>query len=290
MSSPQKHDANTEPRADLRHASNPAYLAEQYSDAERLNIRREAHRLYSENSEPWEEWLLARIAPVAGERLLDIGCGPGTYHALLSKAGVAIVGLDASFGMLVEARPESKSVEQPADLVQAGAEQLPIAAESVDCVMANHMLYHVADAGAALREMRRVLRLGGRLIIVVNSADAGMRLEQLHRDAARALGYTTLGGVNAAFNGSHGFRIARLFPNVKSFEYRAAFRFPTTEAALRYYASGFIDTIAARPVDNRHRALLLEEVGRRMDAIVEAEGCLRIPKGVTCFLATKEAG
>ena len=68
---------STTQKTDLSHASNPIYLRQQYSDAERLNIRREAHRLYTENDEPWADWVLARVAPVAGERLVDIGCGAG---------------------------------------------------------------------------------------------------------------------------------------------------------------------------------------------------------------------
>ncbi len=278
---------STTQKTDLSHASNPIYLHQQYSDAERLNIRREAHRLYTENNEPWADWVLARVAPVAGESLVDIGCGPGTYHAQLADAGVYVIGLDASYGMLVEARGESATRAQPAALVQAGAERLPLASASVDCVMANHMLYHVRDQHAALAEMVRVLRAGGRVIIVTNSADANQRLKQLHNEAARAVGYQALPAVVSAFDGSHGFRVARVFPNVETYEYTDAFRFPTTETALRYYASAMIDSIADRPADDRHRALLLEEMGRRIDAIIAAEGSLRISKGAVCFSAVK---
>jgi hypothetical protein len=48
-----------------------------------------------------------------------------------------------------------------------------------------------------------------------------------------------------------------------------------------------IDSVADRPADDRHRALLLEEMARRMDAIVAAEGVLRVPKGAVCFRAVK---
>ncbi len=278
---------STTQKADLGHASNPTYLRQQYGDAERLNIRREAHRLYTENNESWADWVMARVAPSAGERLADIGCGPGTYHAELADAGVFVIGVDASYGMLVEARSESTTKVRPAALVQAGAERLPLASASVDCVMANHMLYHVRDQHAALLEMYRVLRPGGRAIAITNSADANQRLEQLHREAARAVGYQALPGVVSAFDGSHGFRVARVFPNVETHEYVDAFRFPTTETALRYYASAMIDSIADRPADDRHRALLLEEMSRRMDAIIASEGSLRVPKGAVCFSAVK---
>ncbi len=231
-----------------------------------------------------------RIAPSPGQLLADIGCGPGTYHARLVPAGVRVIGLDASFGMLVEARAETDGTAAPALLSQAMAEHLPLAPATVDCVMANHMLYHVGDQRAALQEMWRVLKPGGRLVVTTNSADANRRLHQLHHEAARALGYTPLTNVVAAFHGGHGHRVERIFPGATTHEYVDAFLFPTTEAALRYYASAMIDEIAERPADDGHRPLLLAEMARRIDAIMAAEGVFRVPKGATCFTAIKEGG
>ncbi|MCB9137972.1 MAG: methyltransferase domain-containing protein [Caldilineaceae bacterium] len=275
------------PKPVSAYATDALYLAEQYGDAERLNIRREAHRLYTESDVPWLDWMLARIAPRPGDVIADIGCGPGTYHAALAQRGAIIVGVDTSLGMLLDARRETLQAVQPARLIQATAEQLPLADGCADCVVANHMLYHVPDQVAALREMARILKPGGRAIITTNRADASQRLHDLHDAAAEELGYTPLENMGLAFDGSHSERVAAIFPDVTTHEYVDAFVFPDAASALRYYASGIVDAIAERPADGSHRGPLLDAVARRMEAIVAEEGVLRVPKGATSFVAVK---
>src|SRR5947209_5830963 len=88
-------------------ATNPEYLRYQYADSEKLRIRADAHRLYSERPNDWQEWVLAHLAPEHGQRVLDGGCGPGFLHRRLAARGVRLTALDFSPGMIQEARDQA---------------------------------------------------------------------------------------------------------------------------------------------------------------------------------------
>lgn len=106
---------------------------------------------------------LRRAGLVAGMRVLDVAVGTGlTAKAALSITGrlPSVTGLDASLGMLRQAR----SVGIP--LVRAAAEELPIATRSLDFVSMGYALRHVSDLKDTFREYRRVLRPGGRLVLL----------------------------------------------------------------------------------------------------------------------------
>jgi SAM-dependent methyltransferase len=268
-------------------ATDADYLRYQYADAEKLRIRQEAHRLYSEETEPLATWLLPLLAPAAGQLLLDVGCGPGMYHAELARRGVQVIGLDASYGMLVKARQRTAGFRTQTLAVQADAEHLPLPAACCERLMANHMLYHVPDQLAALGEMRRVLKPGGRATITTNMADSYAALYELHADAARGLGYEPLYTVNDAFNSNHLDRVQSVFPDAELHVRHDAFLFPDTDAVLRFYASMMIDALADRPADNHHRQVLLPAMREQVAAVIRREGVLRVPKGVACFVVRK---
>ena len=105
--------------------------------------------------------VLHALGDAASGRVLDVGCGYGTYLAALVSQGGAVVGADLSIGML------RGVTSQPAGLVVADAQRLPIAGASVDAVLMMHMLYHVPEPALGVREARRVLRRGGRLVAAV---------------------------------------------------------------------------------------------------------------------------
>lgn len=100
---------------------------------------------------------------LAGERVLDAGCGTGYLAAGLHRArpDVLVVGSDLSAGMLANARAAGA---QP--LVQGDAMRLPFATGSFDLVVARGVLHHLPDVTAALREWRRVLADGGAIVLV----------------------------------------------------------------------------------------------------------------------------
>jgi SAM-dependent methyltransferase len=68
------------------------------------------------------------------------------------------------------------------------AQHIPLADNTADVVLANHMLYHVPDKDAALREIKRILRPGGHLVAATNSAENMADLFNLRRQAMQQLG------------------------------------------------------------------------------------------------------
>jgi SAM-dependent methyltransferase len=149
-------------------------VASQYATEDNLRARQ---RLWSiSKREPnfdLQRWVLELAALRGSESMLEVGCGNGRYLAL-----VEAVGLDVSLGMLTAARAVAKG-----PVVCGDAEHLPFADASFDVVLAHHMLYHVADRPAAIRELRRVAKRDGRCIAVTNSAHNQAELVRLVEDA-----------------------------------------------------------------------------------------------------------
>jgi demethylmenaquinone methyltransferase / 2-methoxy-6-polyprenyl-1,4-benzoquinol methylase len=107
---------------------------------------------------------LRRAGLRPGQRVLDVAVGTGLVAREASRIigdKRKVVGLDVSESMLAEAR---RSLGIP--LVQGLAEQLPVAADSVDFLSMGYGLRHVADLGATFREFLRVLRPDGTVLLL----------------------------------------------------------------------------------------------------------------------------
>jgi ubiquinone/menaquinone biosynthesis C-methylase UbiE len=113
--------------------------------------------------QPWAKVLVTRIAPVSGERVLDVACGTGIVaRTVRARLGldVAIVGVDLSPVMLATARQMAPDI----DWRQGNATSLPLGdGEQFDVVFCQQGLQFVPDKPAAAREFRRALAGGGRL-------------------------------------------------------------------------------------------------------------------------------
>ncbi|SEO14356.1 demethylmenaquinone methyltransferase / 2-methoxy-6-polyprenyl-1,4-benzoquinol methylase [Actinacidiphila rubida] len=96
-----------------------------------------------------------------GERVLDLGAGTGTSSLPFAEAGAEVVPCDFSLGMLREGK--KRHPELP--LTAGDATRLPFADGVFDAATISFALRNVHDTGAALREMLRVVRPGGRLVI-----------------------------------------------------------------------------------------------------------------------------
>src|SRR5690606_39169203 len=99
-----------------------------------------------------------------GLDVLDLGCGKGRFSRHFQDWGARVVGLDGSRAMLDGARG--------LDTIQGAASQLPLAAARFDVVVAVETFQHFSRPGVVLREIARVLRPGGQLLIVDRNATA----------------------------------------------------------------------------------------------------------------------
>ncbi len=113
-----------------------------------------------------EQQLLFELAgPVAGKRLLDVGCGDAALASEFARRGAVVTGLDADPAMVAAARRRIELASTQMQLIQGRAEKLPFSDGTFDRVLAVTVLCFVCDAGRAVAEMARVLRPGGRLVI-----------------------------------------------------------------------------------------------------------------------------
>jgi SAM-dependent methyltransferase len=246
--------------------TSPARLADQYSDTSKLRIRQETHRLYTEPRVSFLEWVTERMDIRPGMTVVDVGCGRGIYHALFRNRGARVVGVDRSPGMLEDAGKDGL-------LIVGDAQALPLPDSVCDRVACNHVLYHVADQGLAMRELRRIARPGGLVVMATNGARNNERMYEVARLAASDLGRGDLFPRSSPFRLEDVERVRLVFPNVRVEIFESAFRFPDAEPALRYWRSMRDDPeleAAMRP---------------RIEEIVRAEGSFRVPLVAGCFVA-----
>jgi len=158
-----------------------AYLREeQYRDDANLRARLELHRRFSTSSQPWHRWVFEQLELPYQAEILEVGCGPGElWLQNLDRIppGWRLTLADLSPGMLEAAR---KALDDRAEYRVADAQELPFADEAFDAVIANHMLYHVADRPRAFAEIARVLRPGSVFYASTNGRDHLKEIKELY--------------------------------------------------------------------------------------------------------------
>lgn len=105
------------------------------------------------------ESLVELLAPVTGERILDLGCGPGQLTSKIAEHGATVVGLDSSPDMIGQARQNFPKLH----FVLRSATAMDFEDE-FDAIFSNAALHWILDAQAVAKGMFRALRKGGRLV------------------------------------------------------------------------------------------------------------------------------
>lgn len=154
----------------------------------------------------------------SGESVLDVGCGTGTL-AMAAKRRVGtsgrVCGIDASPEMIARAQKKARKAGLEVDFERAAVERLPFADGTFDAVLATIMLHHLPDDARrqGLREMRRVLKPGGRLFVVDFGGEThgghGIRRHNRHHmsfDLRNVIPEVADAGLRDVENGPLGFR------------------------------------------------------------------------------------
>jgi ubiquinone/menaquinone biosynthesis C-methylase UbiE len=228
----------------MTHASDPTYLHQQYGDASNLDARVALHQLYSTHPQSWHEWVYDQFDLPPHARILELGCGPGhLWRSNLERLPERwqIVLSDLSPGMVRTARRSLRIVDEAGErwfsFVVHDAQVLPYTNCSFDAVVANHMLYHVADRQRALSEIYRVLASGGRFYAATNGKDHMRELRELTR-RVQPEAERQIGSVAAGFsleNGSH--QLWPWFPRLTRVRQENGLRVPEVGPVLAYLAS-----------------------------------------------------
>lgn len=109
--------------------------------------------------------ILELMGDLKGAEVLDVGCGDGVLACAAALRGAVVIGIDPDPAMLDAARARAERAGVKADFTDGRIERLPFADASFDVVAAVTVLCFVDDASVAWREMARVLRPGGRLVL-----------------------------------------------------------------------------------------------------------------------------
>src|SRR5213593_2802878 len=143
-----------------------------FSDAEigtrEFFARIEAHRYAKE----WHIPEAADFAGARGLRVLEIGCGLGTDGVRFAKAGADYTGVDLTDAAIELARKRLELSGLRGELRVSDAENLDFADESFDLVYSHGVLHHTPDIARAVSEIHRVLRPGGRAIVMLYHRDS----------------------------------------------------------------------------------------------------------------------
>lgn len=130
-------------------------------DRSKAALRGEASYVWRAGQERRLDMILAAGGDRVHGRVLDNGCGVGAYLERLAEQALAGHGLEFDWERAQAARRRVDNV------VQAAGERLPYASASFDLVLSHEVLEHVADDRQSAREIVRVLRPGGRLVLFV---------------------------------------------------------------------------------------------------------------------------
>ncbi len=122
-----------------------------------------------------KEWHIPQAADFAGARglrVLEIGCGLGTDGAQFAGAGADYTGVDLTDAAIELAQKRFELFNLPGNFQTADAENLDFADDSFDLVYSHGVLHHTPDTERAIREIHRVLRPGGRAVVMLYHRDS----------------------------------------------------------------------------------------------------------------------
>jgi len=254
-----------------------------YADDRHIRSRQAIYAYAEEPADP--RWRTSAIPWDGTQTVADVGCGNGIDLRQIVPQGRChhAIGIDLSAGMLrsLEDLRQSGRVS----LVQADAQRLPLPDGSVDVALAMHMLYHVPDVQAAIRELRRITKPGGTVLASTNSSAHLAEIADL-LDAAisRQLGGAAVARTADSFTTQTGTALLnREFSSVTLRMLDVPLSIPSAQPVLTYVASIREPTVALvrQPLDFD---AVLDDIAVKVEEVIAAEGSFRATTHMGVFI------
>lgn len=157
-------------------------LKNQYNNSSNISARINLHKLYSRNEQGWFPWIYEHCEIKPGMRILEIGCGDGTFwfeNIEKLPPSIEVVLSDLSEGMLRDARRTIDLESAEFSFQSFDCHEIPYLDHSFDLVIANHLLFYCDDIPKVLQEIQRVIKPQGTLISSTYGADHMKEVSEL---------------------------------------------------------------------------------------------------------------
>lgn len=214
-------------------------LKQQYKNASNISARINLHTLYSQNEQGWFSWVFENMKLKSGKKILELGCGSGSLwieNKKLIPPNVEILLSDSSKGILRDIK-NNIGVDGRFKYKVIDFNNIPLDDESVDVVIANHVLFYAEDVHKVLEEIKRVLKPGGKLICTTYGSNHMKEISTLVQefDDRIVLAAEHLYEIFGKDNGAE--ILAEHFPKVKWKEYEDKLVVTDSEALADYIIS-----------------------------------------------------
>lgn len=260
-------------------------LIEQYKSPTNLEARIAMHERFSVSEKRWGEWVFDQFEITSQSRILELGCGVGNLWWLnqerIGEEWSVVLG-DFSQGMIEKVQRKLAGIEMDFLFAVLDAGEIPFGDGRFDVVIANHMLYHVADVNRTLQEIWRVLRPGGILYASTNGVDHMAEMEGLTPESVPFMPVGEVIGKFTLQNG--GERIGRIFGDVELRRHEDGLVVTEVKPLVDYALSRISIFAGEATVNQKMRQRFMEQVAQKMD---ELGGSIRITKDSGLFIARK---
>ncbi|HEX2980646.1 MAG TPA: class I SAM-dependent methyltransferase [Anaerolineaceae bacterium] len=248
---------------------------------EGLNLRIYIQEKFGTRGESWLAWIFERIRQAAGQRILDLGCGPGTiwvYNAAQIPETWQVILSDADIEMVREARGALEAFPRAFLYCTNEAGAIPLADASVDLLLAIGLFDIVPELPATMAEAWRVLAPGGRVLAATGSNHHLHELEALIKPIEPS---AQLGKTSSRFSMENGAeQLSSRFRVLEQGMYTDTLTFTNPTPILMYYQS---ESDLARRLKGKR----LDELLGRIRREIETQGSLRVTVEKGTFLAQK---
>jgi SAM-dependent methyltransferase len=256
-----------------------------YADDRHLRSRMSIYAYAETAGDPG--WRTSMIPWDGTQIVADVGCGNGFDLRQIVPQGRCrhAMGVDLSAGMLRSLADLRES--GGLSLVQADAQRLPLADRCVDVAMAMHMLYHVPDVPAAIRELRRITRPDGTVLASTNSpAHLAEINDLLYAAMSSQLGRPARSMPADSFTTQTGAALlSQQFSSVTLQTLDLSLSIPAAQPVVTYLGS-LREPVLASIIEPLDYDAVLDDIAARVEQVIQAEGSFRAATHMGVFICS----